>query len=51
MPRVVSPEEQNRYYVNGHAYNSWAEIPDSLKLQPGANEVGQGHPQVNLIEW
>ena len=50
-PRVVSPEEQTRYYVNGKAYNSWQEIPDSLKLQPDANTVGEGHPQVQLFEW
>jgi len=50
-PRVVSAAEQTRYYVNGHAYNSWEEIPDTLKLQPGGNQVGGGHPQVNLIEW
>jgi polar amino acid transport system substrate-binding protein len=51
-PRVVSQEEQTRYYVNGRAYNSWEEIPDSLKLQPGANAPGgSGHPQVKLIEW
>jgi len=50
-PSLVRVEEQTRYYVNGHAYNSWEEIPDSLKLQPGANQVGAGHPQVKLIEW
>lgn len=52
VPRVVTQEEQTRYYVNGRAYNSWEEIPDSLKLQPGANPAGGGgHPQVKLIEW
>ncbi|HEX6274797.1 MAG TPA: transporter substrate-binding domain-containing protein [Polyangiaceae bacterium] len=50
-PSVVTVEEQTRYYVNGRAYNSWEEIPDSLKLQPGGNQVGAGHPQVKLIEW
>jgi hypothetical protein len=50
-PGVVTAEEQNRYYVNGRAYNSWEEIPDSLKLQPDANTVGAGHPQVKLIDW
>jgi len=50
-PSFVRVEEQTRYYVNGHAYGSWEEIPDSLKLQPGANQVGAGHPQVKLIEW
>jgi polar amino acid transport system substrate-binding protein len=50
-PSVMSPEEQNRYYVNGHTYNSWEEIPDNLKLHPDANTVGSGHPQVKLIEW
>jgi hypothetical protein len=48
---VVTVEEQTRYYVNGRAYNSWEEIPDSLKLTPGGNQVGAGHPQVKLIEW
>jgi polar amino acid transport system substrate-binding protein len=52
VPRVVTQEEQQRYYVNGRAYNSWEDIPDSLKLQPGANPAGgSGHPQVKLIEW
>lgn len=50
-PAIVPPEEQARYHVNGRTYNSWAEIPDSLKLQPDANTVGEGHPQVRLIEW
>jgi hypothetical protein len=52
VPRVVTQEEQTRYYVNGRAYNSWEDIPDSLKLQPDANAPGgSGHPQVKLIEW
>lgn len=50
-PSVVTVEEQNRYYVNGRAYNSWEEVPDSLKLEPDAHRVGEGHPQVKLIEW
>lgn len=50
-PSVVTVQEQTRYYVNGRAYNSWEEIPDSLKLKPGGNQVGAGHPQVKLIEW
>jgi len=51
-PGVVTQKEQTRYYVNGRAYNSWEEIPESLKLQPGANQPGgTGHPQVKLIEW
>jgi polar amino acid transport system substrate-binding protein len=50
-PGVMTPEQQHRYYVNGHTYNSWEEIPDNLKLQPDANTVGAGHPQMNLIEW
>jgi ABC-type amino acid transport substrate-binding protein len=52
VPRVVTQEEQTRYYVNGRAYDSWEDIPDSLKLQPGANQPGgTAHPQVKLIEW
>jgi polar amino acid transport system substrate-binding protein len=51
-PAVMTQQEQTRYYVNGRAYNSWEEIPESLKLQPGANQPGgTGHPQVKLIEW
>jgi len=51
-PSVMTQQEQTRYYVNGRAYNSWEEIPESLKLQPGANQPGgTGHPQVKLIEW
>ena len=51
-PGIVTQQEQTRYYVNGRAYNSWEEVPESLKLQPGANQPGgTGHPQVKLIEW
>jgi polar amino acid transport system substrate-binding protein len=49
-PHIGVPQHP-RYYVNGRAYESWDRIPDTLKLQPAANEVGGGHPQVQLFEW
>lgn len=40
-----------RYYVGGHVYESWEEVPESFKIQPGANTVGAGHPTARLLEW
>ena len=45
------PTEQRRYYVGGHVYESWSEVPESFKIQPGANTTGGGHATVKLLEW
>ncbi|HEY6079816.1 MAG TPA: transporter substrate-binding domain-containing protein [Polyangiaceae bacterium] len=45
------PTEQRRYYVGGRVYESWSEVPESFKIQPGANTTGGGHATVKLLEW
>jgi polar amino acid transport system substrate-binding protein len=43
--------EQRRYFVGGHVYESWSEVPESFKIQPQANTTGGGHPTAKLLEW
>lgn len=44
-------EQRARYYVGGHVYESWSEVPESFRIQPGANTTGGGNPTAKLLEW